>query len=330
MLRRSSMPPLVAAAVVAVLALSGCGSSPSRIGAAAVVGDHVIPIELVQERLRTAGPVLQSVVDERAEESGGPVGTPIPSSVLADRSRALVSIAVQHELIADETARQRITVPPERVEQSIASSGGLADLQQSSGFDAGTVRELLADGLALAEMGRRAFDGLAVTAEFVTVPDRARAEELLRRATAGPGAAQAAFATLPGTAPQVLRPGLAASTQAPGGPDSVTSLAYGLPPGAVALAPGSVGPAARGGGQPWTVVHVLDRTTSARPGGGAPAAAAGPSAQAALGLRLLQLTALEQGVTLSPRYGIWDPTQLAAVASPAEAGVIRQGAPAAP
>lgn len=332
-MRRTRLLPLVASLVVAVVALAGCGSGPSRLGAAAIVGDTVIPIETIQQRLQTAGPILQTVVDARAQESGTPLGAPIPPEVLADRSRALVSIAVQHELIAQESRREAVTVPDAQVDAAIERSGGLESLQQSSGFDPGTVRELLSDGLALAEIGRRSFDGIAVRAEYATLPDRAAAEELLARATAGPGAAEAAFNGLPagvGVPPQVLRPGAATSARAPGGPDSVTSVAYGLPVGGVALVPGASGPGQGGSGQPWTVVSVLDRTTTANGPGAVPASAAGTSTLAAFGLRLLQLTAVEQGVTLNPRYGVWDPTQLAAVGSSAEAGVIRTAAPTAP
>lgn len=322
------LPALVAALVAALLVLAGCGSDPGRVGAAAVVGDRVVPVDLVQERLVTAAPVLQAAVDERAVANGAAPGATIPPSVLANRSRALVSVAVQHELITAEAAREGITVPPDALEEAIGRSGGLESLSRSSGFDTATVRELLVDGLTLAEIGRRAAPRLAVTAEYVTLRDRAAAEAFLQRATAGPGPARV-FAALPagaGAAPRVLRPTQVTNPRAPGGSDSVTSVAYGLAPGSVALVAGG----ATGGDaeQPWTVVHVLDRRTDAPAPVGAPPA--DTAALAALGLRLLQLTSLEEGVTVNPRYGVWDPTQLAVVGSPAESGTIRAGATRAP
>lgn len=40
------------------------------------------------------------------------------------------------------------------------------------------------------------------------------------------------------------------------------------------------------------------------------------------GLRVLQPLALADGVTVSPRYGAWDPTQLDVVESAAAAGTV--------
>jgi hypothetical protein len=99
-----------------------------------------------------------------------------------------------------------------------------------------------------------------------------------------------------------------------------------LPAGTVAITPGG---GSQASGQdpaqgPWTVIHVRERRLDAPPVGPGitPAAAVDDDTMFGFGLRQLQPLALEQGVTVSPRYGAWDPTQLDVVENPASAGVI--------
>lgn len=324
--------PLVASVALALLALAGCGSAPSQVDAAAVVGQRVIPIELLQERLRTAAPDLQAAYAQQAAEQGAPAGTPVPSALLADQSRRLLTVSVLHELVAEQSRRDGITVTPVQVDALLAGSGGAEVAARGSGFAPATVRELVADQIAVAEIGRRAFDRIAVTVDYATLADRARAEELARRVTADPARAGALFASVPGgAAGQVLRPG---SASRPGGPVSATSIVYGVPTGTVAVAPGAPDEAGSGsaGGRPWTVVRVTDRMLSAPPATtGIPAATVDEETAIAFGLRLLQPLALDLGVRVSPRYGAWDPTQLAVVESALQTGTIQPaGLPAVP
>ena len=81
--------------------------------------------------------------------------------------------------------------------------------------------------------------------------------------------------------------------------------------------------------QPWTVVHVRERTLDAAPPGAGvvPAAQVDEDTMVGFGLRVLQPVAGELGVSVNPRFGTWDPTQLQVVAPPDAAGVITPVAP---
>lgn len=319
------MLPLVASIITAVLVLTGCGTGPSQTDAAAVVGERVVPLELIQERLRTSGPDLQAAVDSQAAQVGRVPGAPVPSAVLGDQARRLVTVSVLHDLVAEQSRRSGIVVTPEQVDAVLAGAGGAEQAAAGSGFAPATVRELVGDQIAVGRFGRQIFDRIAVTADYVTVGDRATADALAERIAAAPSQASALIRGTPGgEAAQVLRPGRA--TRA-GGPASATSVVYGLPEGSVAVTPaGDTTSEASGGPRPWTVVHVLDRTLTAPPPAGRDirAATIGDDAMISFGLRLLQPLALELGVRVNPRYGAWDPTQLAVVPSPALAGTVRQ------
>lgn len=326
------LPSLVASIALAgavALLLTGCGSTPSRAGAAAIVGSTVISIDDIQARLRTAAPDLRQAVDRQGAAQGAAPGAPLPVEVLASESRRLVTVRVLHELIAEQSRRDGIVVAPARVDQALAKVGGAEAAAQGSGFDPATIRELLSDQLAAADIGRKVFDRLSVTIDFASVPDRATAEQLAARVAADPARAQALFAALPpgaGAADLQLRPG---ADQGAGVQASASSLLFGLPAGTVAITSSSSGSssgqqASDPATSSWTVVNVRDRRLDAPPPAGTitPAARVDDDTMFGFGLRLLQPTALEAGVTVSPRFGTWDPTQLDVVETPAAAGTV--------
>ena len=326
------LPPVLASIVVALLLLAGCGSGPSRTGAAAIVGQQVITIDDIQGRLRTAVPDLRLAVDQQGAAQGVAPGAPIPPPLLAQESRRLVTVRVLHELIAEQSRRDGIVVTPDRVEAALARAGGAEGAARGSGFDPATIRELVGDQIAAAEIGRRVFDRLAVTVDYAATPDRASAEALLAQVTADPARAGALFgAQGPGAGATglSLRPG---ADQGAGLRQTASSVLFGLPAGTVAITPGGGSQAGQDPAQgPWTVIHVSRRSLDAPPPGPGitPAAAVDEDTMFGFGLRQLQPLALELGVTVSPRYGAWDPTQLDVVEDPAGAGVIRPvGTPA--
>ena len=328
--------PIVASIAVGALVLTGCGSGPSRIGAAAIVGDQVITVDDIQARLRTAAPDLREAVDRQGAAQGVAPGAPLPPEVLPSESRRLVTVRVLHELIAEQSRRDGIVVPPQRVDAALAAVGGAEAAARGSGFDPATIRELVGDQLAAADIGRREFDRLSVTIDYATAPNRALAQELAERVAADPARAPALFAGLPagsGASDLALRPG---ADQGAGVQASASSLLFGLPAGTVAVTSSGSGSnseqASDPATSPWTVINVRERRLDAPPPAGTivPAAQVDDQTMFGFGLRLLQPLALELGVTVNPRYGTWDPTQLDVVETPAAAGsVIPVRAPAA-
>ncbi|PVZ04256.1 hypothetical protein [Actinomycetospora cinnamomea] len=321
------LPLLLASTLVALLVLAGCGSGPDRTGAAAIVGDQVITVDEIQAGLRTAVPDLRVAVDQQGAAQGVPPGAPIPPELLAQESRRLVTVRVLHELIAEQSRRDGVVVAPQQVDAALARAGGAEAAARGSGFDAATIRELVADQIAATEIGRRVFDRLSVTVDYAATPDRASAEALAAQVAADPARAAALFGAQgagAGATGLSLRPG---TDQGGGVGQTASSVLFGLPAGTVALAPAGSG--SQAGGQdpaqgPWTVIHVRERRLDAPPPGPGvvPAAAVDENTMFGFGLRQLQPLALELGVTVSPRYGAWDPTQLDVVEDEAAAGVV--------
>jgi hypothetical protein len=325
--------PLVTSVLVGLLVLAGCGTGPDRTGAAAVVGNTVIPIDEIQDNLRTAVPDLRIAVDQQAAQQGIPPGSTIPPQLLAQESRRLVTVRVLHELIAEQSRRDGIVVSPQRVDAALARAGGAEAAAQGSGFDPATIRGLVADQLAAGDIGRQVFDRLQVTIDYATAPDRATAEALARQVAADPSRAPQLFGQGQGAGANglTLRPG---QDQGAGLRSSASSLLFGLPAGTVTITPGGSSQAGRNQDPaqgPWSVIHVRERTLDAPPAPGVtPAAAVDDDTMFGFGLRQLQPLALELGVTVSPRYGAWDPTQLDVVDDAGAVGVVTPVRTAAP
>ena len=259
--------PIVTSVLLGLVVLAGCGTGPSRVDAAAVVGDQVITIDDIQGRLRTAVPDLRIAVDQQGAQQGIAPGAPIPPQLLAQESRRLVTVRVLHELIAEQSRRDGIVVPPQRVDAELARVGGAEAAAQGSGFDPATIRELVGDQVAAAEIGRRVFDRLA------------RHHRLRRHAGPGVGGG-------PGRAgrrrPDARRPALRRRARRGGGERA--RAASGPEPGRRAAVVGVVGAlrAARGhgGDHAERLVELADRPAAgpgAGPVDGHPRARAAPS-----------------------------------------------------
>jgi hypothetical protein len=72
------------------------------------------------------------------------------------------------------------------------------------------------------------------------------------------------------------------------------------------------------------VVRVRDRETTAPPAGGGavPAELVDATTMFGFGLRAIQPLAVELGVRVNPRYGVWDPTQVRVAPTVADAGTV--------
>jgi hypothetical protein len=312
--------------ILVAVVLAGCGSGPGRGDAAAIVGTQVVPIEQIQEQLRVVAPQLRSALDEQAAQTGTAPGAAVPNDVLAAQSRRLLTVAVFHDLLTEQAARDGVTASPQQVDQAMAALGG-PQAASASGYDDATFRQVVTDRVLATQIGRRAFDRLAVTVDYATVANRAEADRLAARLAADPTRARDLFAGLPqGSAASglALRPG---SDFGNGAQAAASSVVFGLPAGTVAV----VAPPAQAQAenpdpstQPWTVIHVAQRSLDAPPGGPGltPGSAVDDRTMTEVGLRLVQPLALQLGVTINPRYGTWDPSQLAIVSSPSAAGTV--------
>jgi hypothetical protein len=290
---------VLAAVVVVGAAVSGCGTGPSQVGSAVIVGSTAVPLEQVQGRLDAALAREEAV----AQLAGSGVTPP-------DIARDVVTGAVLHDLLARTAADQGIAVSDADVDAAIDRSGGADAALAQSLYDLPTLRERVRDRLIAVRSAQRAVPGLAVTADLVAAQDRAEAASDARLLAAGGPEADALFTANP----ENSRRGI--TYQAVTSPEAAATVLFGLPVGGTAFfqpTPGQDGP--------WLVARVTDRRTDAAADPSA-AGSLSESELSAIGERLLQPLAEQVGVRVNPRYGVWDPVSLRVVAPDVAGGEI--------
>lgn len=313
MRRLQRLVALVLAGCVAVL-LAGCGTGPSPFDTAATVGSRSVPVDELRSALSTKA------------ATGGPNGGPLPTTALADFSHQYLTLAIRHELLTEEARRDGVVVSAPDVDRTVAMAGGPAEAA-ANGFDPAMFRQIIADQMLATTLGRRVVRGFQVTVNCAAVPDRAAADALATRLAADP--ARAPLVT--GQPPSVVN----LANPSPRLPDCATSsLVFGLPAGTVAVVPPPSPQTAPDASNPtWTVIHVVSRIV--------PPVAPGPDPSSSsprpiddelsvVGRRLVQPLALQLGVTVNPRYGVWDPAQFGVVSDQASAGTVRPAGPPSP
>jgi hypothetical protein len=282
------------AAVVVVV--SGCGSGPSQVGSAVIVGTTAVPLEQVQSRLDVALGKTEAV----AQLSARGVQPP-------DIARDVVTNTVLHDLLARAAATGGIAVSEADVDAALEESGGAAAVQSQSLYDLPTIRERLRDRLIAVRHAERLAPGLTVTADVIATDSRDDAAAKARVLAAGGPEAEALFTDNPQNSRRSMSFDALRSPQA-------STVLFGLPVGRTAYF------------QPpqqdsWIVLRVTDRRTDPNADPNA-AASLGEADLAAIGQRLLQPLAEEVGVRVNPRYGVWDPVSMSVVPEGQESGAV--------
>jgi hypothetical protein len=289
-----------ALAVVATVGVvvSGCGTGPSQVGSAVIVGTTAVPLEQVQSRLDVA----LGKTDVVAQLASSGVGAP-------DIARDVVTGAVMHDLLARTAATEGITVSEADVDAALQESGGADAAQSQSLYDLSAIRERVRDRLIAVKHAQRIVPGLTITADLVAANSRDDAAAKARVLAAGGPEADALFASNPETSRRNM------SYQAVRSPEAASTVLFGLPVGRTAY----FQPSPQQGG--WIVLRVTDRQEDANADPSA-AASLGDSDLAAIGDRLLQPLSEEVGVRVNPRFGVWDPVSMRVVAADQQGGAI--------
>jgi hypothetical protein len=294
--RRQVGRVLVAVAAVGVV-VSGCGSGPSQVGSAAIVGSTAVPLDQVQSRL-DAALAKPDVVAQLAQSGVGP----------PEIARDVVTRSVLHDLLARTAAAENIVVSEADVDAVLGQRGGVDAALAQTLYDLPTLRERVRDQIIATRYAERVVPGLTVTADLVAATSRDDAAEKARILNAGGPAADALFAD-----PEISRRGV--SYQAESSPEAASTVLFGLPEGRTAY----FQPSSQQSG--WIVLRVTDR--SAAPDAPADAlASVGGAELAAIGERLLQPLSEEVGVRVNPRYGVWDPVAMRVVPADAVTGAV--------
>ena len=289
-----------ALAVVATVGVvvSGCGTGPSQVGSAVIVGTTAVPLEQVQSRLDVALGKTDAVAQLQSSGIGAP-----------DIARDVVTGAVLHDLLARTAAADGITVTEADVDAALAESGGADAALSQSLYDLSAIRERTRDRLIAVRHGQRTVPGLTVTADLIAAQSRDDAAAKARVLAAGGPEADALFTDNPQNSRRSM------SYQAVDSPEAASTVLFGLPVGRTAY----FQPSPQQGG--WIVLRVTDRKTDPNADANA-AASLGEADLAAIGQRLLQPLAEEVGVRVNPRFGVWDPVSMRVVAADQQGGAI--------
>jgi hypothetical protein len=295
---RRQVGRVVAATAMVGVVISGCGSGPSQVGSAVIVGSTAVPLDQVQSRLDVALGKTEALA--QLQSSG--VGPP-------EIARDVVTSTVLHDLLARTAAAEGIVVTETDVDAVLEQGGGVDAALSQSLYDLPALRERIRDRIIAIRHAQRLVPGLTVTADLIAADSRDDAVQKARVLAAGGPAADVLFAQNPETS----RRGI--SYQAATNPEAASTVLFGLPAGRTAY----FQPSPEQGG--FIVLRVTDRRDDPN-GDRAAAAALGESDLAAIGQRLVQPVAEEVGVRVNPRYGVWDPVSMRVVAADRTSGAI--------
>ncbi len=288
---RSQVGRVVAAVVVVGVIVGGCGAGQS--GSAAILGAETIPLGVVQEDIAAALAPDKAAVAAEA-------GLTDPQAI----ARYVVSDAVRHDLLARRAAEEGIVVTDEQVDAALGGRAGDGSL-----FSGERAREEVRDQLTAGALGARYVDRLGVALQVAVLPTEEEAMATARALAAGGAEADAALAALPQGSSQSLE---VTAAQALG---QFPLYPFGTSAGSVVVTK----PPQEG--LDYEVVRIVEQRDQPSPG--ASAVDQIPAAQlAAFGYQLLQPAATELDVQVNPRYGVWDPLQMAVVAEDAVIGTV--------
>ncbi len=291
--------------VLSAALVAGCGSGPSQVGAAAIVGDTAIPIEYVQSwwDRYLEDPALKEQVRE--------------ADSFDDLGRLIVTQAVRHELLRLVAQRENLSFDEAEVSELIEELGGeqAAVEATNSIYDRNTIRERARDQLLAAALGRKYFETTGVRYDFTLVGSREQAEAKARELARDPERARSIIEA------DERGGGQTGIDQEQNIADSVD---YALNTPLFSVAAGNVvaypDPDQANQGQ-WIVAMVRERSTDNRPSGSPSATSVDrvdDSRLEGIGLQLLAPLAREIGVRVSPRYGVWSDLYVAAAETEGE------------
>lgn len=297
--------------------VTACGSGPSQVGTALIVGNTSVSVNQVQQELND---ILSTQSAAQQAQAQGQ---------LAQTSRSIVTTHVLHALVAHAAAREGITVSDPQIDQLITQSGGIGKVAQTLGVAQANARDVVRDVLLEASLARKYADKLTVKFGYVVAMSRADAVAKAQQLAANPNALPDMISAANAAAASSGQQGSA------GGTDTTFSISTYLQSVAQAEQQSGQAPTENDGpifgtpantvvafqpdpsqGSAWIVALIKSRDTSGT------AAASGSAASGAdlstleqIGVNLLQPDATQLGVRISPRYGDWNQPSMQVVAS---------------
>jgi len=279
-------------ALAGVLTLVSCEPGPSRVGAAAVVGETRIPLDVVQSEFRW---LLKNIPQAKQLKD---------DNQLEFISRYSLQVRIRHELIKAAAKELHLTADPAEVDRLIKNAGGEAKAPQSLLVSPGQARQFIEDIVLLRAIGRHYVDRLKIKVVGAFVADeapgatsRAKAMELGRKIAAEPERAE----ELAATGEQPISGELELSRVVGSGDATLARTPlFAVKPGTVVVTQPDPEQ-----GAVWLVALVQERKEVAI----SPVEAVKEYPTEVLeqvGLQMLRPYAERLGVTVSPRFGVWD------------------------
>jgi hypothetical protein len=297
-LRRVVAPFAAVTALVATM--SACGTGPSQVNAAVIIGDRVVSVDQVQ-----------SLVDEVVKE---PAAKSLAQQHKLDLvAREVVSQLVVHEVLTDVARSEGVRVDEDqlaalRAQNPLAqnpAAGGDTSTDQlvpqlvyrARGFDAYANDQLLLDALAKKHLGRDSarFNG-------VLVPNEDDARDLAEKIAAHPDQSASLMRAVAKGSDQVV---IDEDTGASG-----NGVFLAAPKNSVFVLPPSQGDT---GGSGYQVLHVLSTKTSATTSPDVDLSQIPAEQLPTVGRWVLRPHIINSGIEVSPRYGVWNDATIAVV-----------------
>ncbi|SFD61675.1 SurA N-terminal domain-containing protein [Actinopolyspora alba] len=284
-------------ALLAACLLAGCGSQPSRIGSAALVGDQAIPVSTVQQRFEAVvgeRPQLREQLDEQGRKD--------------ELARQIAAFTVRQKLAEVAARRQNLRVSEQEITQWVQQRGGARAATEGTIFTADEVRSVARSLVLMRKLGSKHLASTSVVFDYTSATSRAEAERKANRMARGQ---EQAAELIQQDKSEGVPAGSGRELSAASSPSfAAQTPLFAADEGTVLAFPG---PGRQSAGQ-WLVARITERTTGNGDGQSNTPSLGRQGAQLtqAFGARLLGLTAQRVGVELSPRYGVWDSLELTA------------------
>jgi SurA N-terminal domain len=323
-------PGLFAVLFALVATLTACGSGPSQINSAVIIDGSTVSVDEVQD-------LVQKIVREQ------PAARPLAQQRKLDLvAREAVSQLVLHELVTKAAADEGISLSPADLNDAMAQNPFAEELPTDGSvppdalatqlvYRARDAREAVSDQLLMAQLAVKYYQRLVVTMDYTVVAgDQTGADPESMREQAEAKARE--FAANPDQVAGLIAEDAANSIDAQEGaefpalqsPELAATVMFGAGEGTVVAFEPSAGQAL------WVVGVIRDRDTDAQPQVAEPPQV-GPEQLAAVGKRMLQPTAEETSIEVSPRYGVWDMSAMGVAPSEDEtAGLVLPASSATP
>jgi hypothetical protein len=298
-LRRAAAPFAVVTALVA--GLTACGTGPSQVNSAVILDDHVISVDEVQ-----------AIVDKVVKEQ--PAARSLAQQHKLDLvAREAVTQLVTHRLLTQAAADEDLSVDQEQLravkkqdpfDEDLPTDGSMPAeelvpqlVYRARGLDAYANDTLMLSALAMKYLGR-------VSANFnvALFTEPGPAKELAEKIAADPDNAQSLMRE---SATGDLEPQLDQDT----GP-STLGLRLMVPDNTVMVLYEPPNGQSAGG---YVVVQVTSTETSTSVSPEFQSGQVDPSQLPQAGRYVLRERLLDQGIRISPRYGVWDSTEMKVV-----------------